>query len=97
MRGAPTDFCREHLLTPTASFAINLFGEQGAWAMARFWTHKLFWLYARCRDRGDEPGWKWSDLELREYEEPLAVEPLYRASCARVRARIEQIRGLMPR
>ena len=85
------------MLTPTASFAINLFGEEGALTMARFWSCRLSRFRARCRDRGDELAWEMSELDLREYEEPLAVEPLYRASGARVRARIEQTRGLMPR
>ena len=54
------------MLTPTASFAINLFGEEGAMTTARFWSRKLSWLFARCRGRGDELGWRMSELDLRE-------------------------------
>jgi hypothetical protein len=93
---ASRDWCRDCLLTPSASFYVTVYGALGAMEMSKFWARKHEWMFQVWRDHpgaaADMPG----DL-FDGFEEPEAIANLYLGGNDRVRRRIDELRALRPR
>jgi hypothetical protein len=97
IKGGPAEqWCIEWGLTRSGSFAIGLYGEDGAHTMAKYWVALHEWLYLKFLAHESEPGWMFSDIVMAEFEEPAELSVLFAASSLRAQDRISAIRQLRP-
>ena len=94
------EFCRLCSLASSASFAIAVYDTDGTVAgsevLSRAWCHKMQWWYDKYVAQG--PTFDISPLVVASYPEPDSVNALLVATDnERVRARVRQLRALVPR
>ena len=94
--GLAEQWCIDWGLTRSGSFAIALYGEDGAHTMAKHWVALHEWFYLTGLAHEAEPAWTFSAMVVAEFEEAPEVGALFDASCARVRDRISALRRLRP-
>lgn len=95
--GEAEQFCNEWGLVRSASFAISIYGEQGAAILARSWVAFHEWSFQTYMMHAGEAGWSFTPEVLAEYQEPPELEGLMASGNARVRNRIAALRQIKPR
>jgi hypothetical protein len=93
-KGPTTDLCKKFHMSPSASYFISVYTDEGAFNMACAWCHKMQYIFDK---QSVIVGAIVSDAVLDAYNEPATVADLYNCGFKRVQARIRELRAIRPR
>ena len=87
-------FCLEWHLQRSFSVTLAAYGDDACQTMARAWVSRMQFLLDVCTI--EEPGFRFTEAVMRDFEEDPAVGRLYADCSPAIRTRIAQIRKLRP-
>jgi hypothetical protein len=71
-------WCEERAMPLTATFAVNLYGDEGSMLMAAFWCSKMTWLMRSEAPLVGEPGDIERAARVGEFHEDPKIQDVYR-------------------
>ena len=95
LRSPAAEFCRRAGLSLSSTYSLALYGHEDAVLAARFWCHRLQFLYNEYL--GGRPLGEFSDAVLGLYTEPPEVGELMARAPPALAERLRAIRALRPR
>ena len=92
--GAPQEWCSKVRLLKAATFAVQLYGDDGGLNLAIWWVEKMSHLYSFSCDNLSADEWR---QVADKHKEPDDIANLYATGGPKVKARINEIRNMIPR